>query len=211
MPFVIRRSRGPLWMLAAVGAAMLVAAPAAAAKGAAANAEGCTAQPASLQPFTAWGDSNFYTLVSGGDMESSAGWTFNNGAKIVSGNAPFKVGATQGTKSLSLPSGSSVVTAPICIDSTYPFFRMFARKTGSGFRAALKVETVYTDNKGRLVAKSASSYAGTAGAWALSAPFSIRVKFESQTAAAPVQFRLTAQGGSSWQLDDIYVDPRMRG
>lgn len=215
MPFVTSGSRrGGKALAALIGIALLAAAPAEA-KNAANNPDLCAAQPAFARPFTAFGDSGDYTLVDGGDMESELrGWKLSHGARIVEGNAPFNVGSPTDDHSLSLASGATVQTAPICIDQTYPWLRLFARNTSNiaGVPAELKVDILYTDVKGKTVRKSSGTEVGM-GAWKLSNRLQIKAVFDAAIAdgAAPVVISFTAPSGTSWLLDDIYVDPRARG
>ena len=56
------------------------------------SAKDCT-DGALTQPFKTWGDKAQYKLVGGGAFEPAAtGWTLRGGAKVVSGNEPWKVG-----------------------------------------------------------------------------------------------------------------------
>lgn len=212
VPFVISGSRRRGGMLAAfLGLSLLTAGPAQAA-GTAANPQQCAAQPAFAHPFAAFGDSGSYTLVNGGDMESGlAGWTLAGGATIAEGNAPFNVGSASDHRSLALPTGATVTTAAVCIDKTYPWFRLFARNTGAN-SGKLKVDVLYVDTKGKLVSSGSGSHKGESGVWSLTDTLEINAKFDTAVAggAAPVAFRFTATNGS-WQLDDLYVDPRARG
>jgi hypothetical protein len=213
LPFVISGSRRRGGILAALlGLSLITAGPAHAA-GTAANPMLCTAQPAFDHPFTEFGDFGTYTLLTGGDMESTLdGWTLSPGVAIVEGNAPFNVGGPEDHRSLALQSRATVTTAPMCIDETYPWFRMFVRNTGTR-TAALKVEILYMDTKGKLVTKASGSHTSAPGLWTLSGTLAIKARFDSTVAggAAPVAFRFTARNRSSWQIDDIYVDPRARG
>ena len=81
------------------------------------------------QPFAQFGDKSQYKLVQGGSFESSlADWTLMGGAKVVSGNEPWKVGGSGHGKSLVLPAGSSVITPPACVGLEEPTLRFFAKK-----------------------------------------------------------------------------------
>jgi hypothetical protein len=171
------------------------------------------AQAAAAHPFAAFGDAGTYTLAGGGNFEGAlGGWTLTGGAAIMEGNEPFFLGSRADHRSLALPSGASATTAPVCIDQTYPWFRLLVRnrmpKTGT-----LKIEIVYTDTKGKLVTKGTGNHDGAPGVWSLSDTQEIKAKFDTSVAAgaAPISFRFTAPAGTSWQLDDIYVDPRARG
>ena len=53
---------------------------------------------------------------------------------------------------------------------------------------------------------ASGSHAGAPGIWGLSDALEFNA-----AGAAPVAFRFTAPSGTSWQLDDVYVDPRARG
>jgi hypothetical protein len=211
MPFLTGSTRMTRGLFATALAAGLLAAPAADAKATAANAQSCTPQPATATPFKAFGDPNLYTLIAGGDMESAMrGWTLSGGATVVEGNAPFGVGKPGDHRSLALPGGSKALTATICIDPTYPWARMSARKRAAG--GALSADVVYTDTKGRLVTKDAGSYNAPVGVWTLTDPFPIRAKLDESVAggAAPIALLLSVPAGTAWQVDDVYVDPRMR-
>jgi hypothetical protein len=202
----INRLRGALAAVVA-GAGLLAAVPAAQAKDAAAAA--CTPQPAAATPFAAWDDFGIYTLVAGGDMESGlAGWTTTGTAHVIEGNEPFQVGGETDHLALALAPGDSATSAPICIDDTYPWFRFFARNT-SGHKGKLKVEVLYTDSRGRARAEGTGDYATSESAWRPSDTLGIPVEFEHAGETVVVSFRFTAL--SSFELDDVYVDPMARG
>jgi hypothetical protein len=200
--------------VALAGLALLAAAPAAqAAVTAPTDAPAaCTPQSAFGRPFTPWDDGGLYTLVSGGDFEGDlAGWALTGAARMDEGNEPFQVGGAADQRSLVLGSGDSVTTAPICIDDTYPWFRFFARNT-SAHRATLKVEVLYTDVRGRLRDEGTGDYSTRADGWQPTGSLGIDVDWERiHGGAVPVSFRFTADSGSSWLVDDVYVDPMARG
>lgn len=190
---------------------LLGAVPAAQAARATALTTNCTTQPASLHPFARWNDFGFYTLVSGGNAEGAlTDWTLA-GARVVEGNEPFQVGGPADHRSIALTGGASVTTAPICIDSTYPWFRFFARNT-SGRPAVLKVDILYTDTKGKVRDAGTGDYSSANGAWVATGSLGIAVAWQALPAGSslPVMFRFSAAGNASWQLDDVYVDPFAR-
>src|SRR3954471_14402455 len=83
--------------LTLAAAAALALLPAAGASAALIDTSDCDGAHLS-QPFSQWGDSNFYKLAPGGDFEGSlAGWTFAGGAKKVAGSESYHV--TGGTGS----------------------------------------------------------------------------------------------------------------
>ena len=129
-----------------------------------------------------------------------------------SGNEPWKIGGGSHTNSLELPPGSSAITAPICIDETYPYFRLFAKNAGTG-KSALKIDVLFYDSKGNVVTAKPYGYITTSTAWQPTGTVKISVFTPKTTvAAAPVGFRFTPMGPTArYQIDDVYVDPWARG
>lgn len=96
------------------------------------------------QAFLDWGDDDFYVLAGGGDFESELdGWTLRGGAEAVSGGNVLRPQSSG--HALSLPEGSSAVTAPICVTRDNPVARMFS-KTTSGL-GLLRVQVIYLDHE----------------------------------------------------------------
>src|SRR5687768_6423400 len=81
------------------------------------------------QPFSPWGDFNFYELAPNGTLESTNGWTLTGGAKLVKGSEPFAVTGRLGQYSLSIPAGATATSPAMCIDDARPTFRFFGRAT----------------------------------------------------------------------------------
>jgi hypothetical protein len=212
MPIIIsgRKHRGRV-LVAALGVAALFATPAQAAG--VANPYDCAPQATLAQSFSAWSDYNLYTPVrNAGVEEGAAGWTLSGGATVVPGNEPWKIGGAWHRNALDLPGGSSAITAPLCIDETYPHFRLFARNTGA-LRSALKIEVLYFDSKGNIKETKPYDYRTFSNAWQPTGMVGINV-FTSKTtvAAAPVAFRFTPiSNDGHFQIDDVYVDPWARG
>jgi hypothetical protein len=200
-------------LAAATGLALLAVVPAAHAAGVATNPLGCTPKPALMKAFAPWADGGDYTLAPGGNFETAlSGWMLGSGAHVVAGNEPFYVGTANDHASLALPAGSSAISAPICIDDTYPWFRLFARNTGDP-KSTLKVDVLYLDAKGNLKARASGDYTASSTAWTPTGTMKIDLAFDptSVGGAAPVAFRFTPQGkGGNWQIDDVYVDPYRR-
>jgi hypothetical protein len=195
----LRLRRGGI-AAAVAGAVALLAVPAA-------NAA-CTPQPANAHPFASFGDAGVYTLVAGGDFEGDlSAWTLTGGAQVVADNDPF---LADGAAAVTLGPGDSLTTAPICIDDTYPWFRFFAENLSRG-KGKLKIEILYTDLKGKARAKNADDYATSDAGWKPSDTVGIDVDWDHAGDTVPVQFRFTAQPTSSFELDDVYVDPMARG
>jgi hypothetical protein len=185
--------------LAAI-ASLAVAAPASA-------SSGCSAPPVS-SAFLPWGDLNDYFLAQGGDFESTSGWTFSGGAKLVSGSEPYVATGRLGKTSLSMPTGSVALSPVLCLTPDNPLIRFFA-KAPQGSAAALKGEAV--------VSKPASQVIGLGTVrgtllWSAAKPMASGVNDVLWDADKKVslQVRFTADSGS-WQIDDLFVDPQKRG
>ena len=213
MPFSIRtsRRRGTLLGLVGVLAACCAVTPAARAA-TISNPYSCTTAGQTLsQIFAPFGDTAYYTPVSNSGLENGlGGWTLGGGAAVVADNEPWYVGGA-GTHALDLPNGSSAVTAPICIDPTYPYFRFFAKNVNAN-GANLQVEVLSYDNTGRVQKTQAVYDTSSAAGWQATGKFNITV-FSGTivTGAAPVAFRFVPMGKSAhFRIDDVYVDPWSR-
>jgi hypothetical protein len=196
---------------ATLAAAALVALPGSALAGKAAAQPGCTGSLS--QPFKPWGDSAYYTLTPGGDFETAlSGWTLTGGAVVTSGSETFAATGALGAKSLSVPVGSTALSAPVCVDPTRETFRFFARSNSTAVASMLKVEILYprkNGSKGTMLGGLLST-ANVAG-WQVSPIYSnsTNLALLSGLTNPPIQYRFTAINGG-WQVDDIFVDPRMR-
>lgn len=217
MPFITRGSRrGRVAAITSLG--LLALAPAAQAADAADAPIACVPTPKLSQPFMQFGDLAAYTLAPGGDFESTPStWKLSEGAGIIAGNQPYDIGAA-GSSSLSLPSGGSARSTPICVDETYTSFRMFARNTGR-LGSALKVVVIYvnpdgsarqveTDDDTPTAIRTAEYYKASASAWAPTA--SMKIDPTLNVGGALVAFKLKARDGGDWNIDDVYVDPYAR-
>jgi hypothetical protein len=213
MPFIIDGRRGGKIIAALISALALSATPAVAATATStvSTAPGCTT-PTS-QAFLFANDKKDYVLAPGGNLESSlSGWSLTGGAATVAGSAPAVTGAPAGGKSLLIPSGGSVTSAPMCVGAHSPFFRFQTRNTGTP--GSLKVEVLYLDGPkftGEREAGTISAGATWAPTNRLSLSQGIMGVNGSSTSQATVAFRFTPVGtGGRWQVDDLYVDPYRR-
>lgn len=162
---------------------------------------GCPAI-ATTQAFAAWQDSADYFLAPNGGFEAgTAGWSLDGGAAAVAGNQPFAAGGS----ALGLPAGSSATTATICVGAEHRTMRFFANAAPG---AKLRVEVSYAKRGGAQKSVKLGTVNGT-GAWA---PTDVLPMVVNEIAgdfdnALPVTLRFAPQGGSSWTIDDVYVDP----
>jgi hypothetical protein len=162
------------------------------------------------QPFLPWHDARHYFLLPGGDLESSVGWTFSNGARLSDVNEPFYAHDTADRRSLYLPSGASARSATTCVDSDEPTMRFFVRNAGSPL-SLLAVEARIRTTVLGVTAETTLplGVVGTAESWQPSLPVLFTLSANQLLGGtSTVDFRFTALGlGGKWQVDDVYVDP----
>jgi hypothetical protein len=157
------------------------------------------------QPFEALKDSNYYTLVEGGEFKSAEeGWTLTNGAQIVQGTGP------EGTSSLDLPSGAEAVSPSVCVTLLYPTARMYVQNVEGGGGVAVSV--AYTGTKTEEKPQNVGQIHGQHGEWTLSNPFNVQPQIAGHNEETrQVRFYFTAGGkNNDYRLHGLYVDPRMR-
>jgi hypothetical protein len=200
----IVRAAGAAFTVAAISAA--VSAPAQA--GVLTKSATDCGDPAISQAYKPWSDPSSYKLVD--DFESGAdGWTLSGGAKVVAGDATPKIGAAGERYSLALPAGSVAVSPPVCVGLNEPTLRAFARKN-SGL---LSTMSVWVDVQTSLnVWVTLPIGVDLGGGWHPTLPMLVVANLlpllpPDQTA---VRFRFAPLLGGSWQIDDVYVDPRGR-
>jgi len=176
-----------------------------------ASAHACPYKDAK-QVFSPWGDSSSYVLAPDGGFEAGgSGWSLSGGAAVVSGNESFFLNSASDTKSLSLPTGSSAVSPPICMSIDTPHFRLLARNTGNP-SSTLRVEATYP-LLGLVRTKTLST--ATAGpSWAPAQQMSTVLTLSTIVGTlipSAIQIRITPVGsGGNWQVDDLYIDPFAR-
>jgi hypothetical protein len=160
----------------------------------------------SAQLLSQFGDSAYYSPLSGGTFEgSTAGWFFND-ASVVSGNEPYYVVNSSDSNSLNLSPGGLAVSPSFCLDSGWPSFRFFAQSSGSSW-GSLVVAVRWTDSQGNsgqaLVSfLSASRYSS----WTLTPSLGLGSALASgATVSAQIVFYATP--GASWNVDDVLLDP----
>jgi len=160
--------------------------------------------------FAPWGDRHDYTLTPDGGLESGGdGWTLDDGAAVVEGNETFQVGGAADHQSLSLPAGSSATTPSFCVSKKEDTVRLFVR-TNSGRNARLKVEVLYTDVvRGKDSERIARLQADRR--WDATDRLEIELpRARGRLYTANVALRFTPLDDDGFQVDDVYVDPRLR-
>jgi hypothetical protein len=212
MPYVIRRPHKRAMALAAACFALLAAAhpsPAAAEMGLPGSTAACPI-PLSSQVFAPLGDSSYYAPVPGGTFEGDvAGWSLN-GASVVSGNEPWNVGGSGDSHSLSIASGGTAVTAPVCINSLFPSWRFFALAAdgdqGTTLRVAARVSQFGRTFDVPVASLNGSSYTSWTPTSSLPLGSVLPPGFN-----VTVRFVFTADSnGGAWTIDDTYLDPYAR-
>ncbi len=205
MPLNAALRRAATACAAAITATALLSASAAASV--APPGGGCPAQP-TVKPFIPWQDAADYVLAPDGGFEHGAGsWELSEGATVVAGNEPFRVGGAGDKRSLQLAHGAVATTASFCIGVEHISMRFFVRGPQKG---NLKVEALYTKASGKQKSVKLEKLKN-GGAWAPSdiVPMQVNTLAGAFGNAMPVQLRFSAKG--SWQIDDVYVDPFVRG
>jgi hypothetical protein len=167
--------------------------------------------------FSSWKDTALYTLAPNGDFEEGGtGWTFAGAARLVSDNPNRIVYQAGDTTSLELADGASATSPPICVSSGYPTVRMFAntvrRSSLSG--STLQVEVLYTDaTRGGQAIKKLGT-APDEKSWDAARKMSVAQGqlniMPDSNGSTYVRFRFTPLYGTTWRIDDLYVDPRFR-
>ncbi|HEY1523490.1 MAG TPA: hypothetical protein VGF70_10805 [Solirubrobacteraceae bacterium] len=149
------------------------------------------------QPFAAFGDSNSYTLIPGGDFQA--------------GSFPWLMtgGASSGNGSLSLPAGSSAISPANCTSIYHPTARLFVRNTGSP-SSHLIVQALYPGLLGGVQTATIGDITGSS-TWSPSPAMSIQGQNLLATLSLSktvIAFRFVpADGSGSWSIDGVYLDP----
>lgn len=167
------------------------------------------------QPFLSFDDERDYVLAPGGSFEDSslAGWSLEGGAGVAAGNEPFNVRGLSDSNSLVLPAGASATSATMCVDLHWPTLRFVARQTGEK-DAELEVEVLYpeADEKHATWHGAKKFKAKRKDGWRLTEDVKLSPDRGGKFAGGrPVALRFTnTSDQGSWQIDNVYVDPRCR-
>lgn len=179
----------------------------------AASAQACSYSGA-RQVFKPWGDQHEYVLAPNGGFESGAsGWSLAGGAGVVAENETFHLNSGSDGQSLSLPTGSSAVSAPLCMSINTPVFRLLARNSGDP-SSTLRVEATYNVLGLGLLHTTVSNSVSAGQDWVPTqemSPFLGLSTVLGTVVPTYIQVRITPVGpGGAWQVDDLFVDPFSR-
>jgi hypothetical protein len=200
-------------MFAATVAALAVTAPSAQAGVLVKTTNDCNTGAAE-QPFTQWSDGNDYVLAPGGAFEDGApGWTLS-GASVVDGNEPWQVHGDGGSSSLKIPAGRSATSSTMCVGLEDPTLRFFAKSTSTsllGSLSTLAVEVQFETSVGAVVSVPIGVVL-PGSKWQPTPQYLVLANLLPLLPGehTPIRFKFTAIGGSTWQIDDVFVDPRSR-
>lgn len=133
-----------------------------------------------------------------------AGWDLD-GAELVADNEPWYVHGGDTPAALRLRTGDRATTPPICVSLEHPTMRFFARNSG-GIVGSLTVEVVLDGGLALPVGVLLGLLEDED--WGPSSPLPVVANLIDDE----VRFRFSAGGiGSSWVIDDVYVDPYKKG
>lgn len=159
----------------------------------------CGNQPES-QPFAAYSDYHYYTLVPGGNfLPGGVQWLTSGGASVAAG-------------AMSLPAGSSATSPVSCTSIFEPTARLFVRNTGSP-SSHLIVQARYPGLLGGVDTATIGNLTGSSG-WTPSPAMPLTVENLLATLSldrTTIAFRFIPSGaGGDWSIDNVYLDPYMR-
>jgi hypothetical protein len=153
------------------------------------------------QPFSALGDSHYYTLAPGGDFTDATGWQLSGGASVL------PTGQADGTPGgvLDLPSKAQATSPVMCITSDYPTSRLHVRNIKGSEGVFFYVS--YLQNGKWTAPKNTGQFHGAQTAWTLSNPMNVQPL--NTPGWQQVRFTFVSGGTTSrFQVDDFWVDPR---
>jgi hypothetical protein len=158
--------------------------------------------PAISQAFALLGDTNYYTLAPGesADNFDGSGWTLSGGASLTT--TQLADGSTG--QVLNLPSGSSAISPPMCINATMPTARTMVRDVVGSEGVFVSVN--YPGQSGW---KNTGQVHGQQSNWTASG--SVNIQTGNLAGWQLGQFEFVAGGNpnnpSDFQVYNFYVDP----
>ena len=178
----------------------------------AASSKTCST-PLIENPFARFGDSRNYVMAPNGSFEdaSLSGWQLSGSGRRVTDPDDIDLGANDGAGMLSLPQKATAISPTMCVDLDYPTFRVLTKAKGQG---EFLIEVVYPDSGKpewvELAKFDGKQFQNVGASWRLTSDMDMKPDLGGSKAGfRRVAFRLTALSGS-WNVDDLYVDPRRR-
>jgi hypothetical protein len=172
----------------------------------------CTATDSS-QVFLRWLDLASYQPAPDGGFEAGAkGWDLA-GAATVAGNEPYDVGGAADDTALRVPAGGSATSPAFCVGIEHPTARFFAKRVGGSLLSTLRVDVQFLEASGRTRFLPIGVVALNGGSWQPTLPMLLVANLLPVLPGdhTPVALRFVPQGGGSWLVDDVYVDPFKHG
>lgn len=191
--------------LAAVLLLAAFAAPAPASAGLLTTGTATECDPNTAQVFRPWGDSAYYRLAPGGSFDSGPSWSLAGGARLVTGNEPYKL--TAGTRSLYLPAGSTATSPAMCFGWGDWHARFMVRNPGAAGR--LEVDILVRSLLGVVSVLDGGTIRAD-GTWDPSPEMSALLTNLGGllSLTKSISFRLQAKGtGAQFQVDSVFLDP----
>ncbi len=165
------------------------------------------ASPLLSQPFTAWGDSAYYTLAPGQSPGSftGGGWLLFDGAHLTSAiQSDGRTGQV-----LDLPGGSLAVSPPMCVDSGYPTARTMIHNISGG--GAVAVFVTYAGASGWGKARNGGNAHGRGLSWRLSDRINLQPSHAPGWQLLRVALAPSDGPDDHFQLYNLFVDPYAKG
>jgi len=154
------------------------------------------------QVFQPWGDTSLYAPLQDSSFEAGApSWTLNTKASVVSGDSNPLLGVA-GSRSVEITGGGSAKSPSMCVDATTPSIRFFVRRTSGTGNLAI-TGTLQSGPISGLIVK-VGTVTGT-GSWTPSPVLALPASM--LTGSLTARFVFTADQGSTYRIDDVYIDP----
>jgi hypothetical protein len=172
----------------------------------------CPTAP-TIKAFAAFGDSADYSLAPNGAFESGAGGWALSGASVTGGNESYYVHGASDAKSLSLKATGQAVSPAFCVSTANPTFRFFAKRT-SGTWGVLNVKLRWTGDNGQTNETVVGSVTASDMSWHPTQVFSLSSVLGLWDSSQVTSARLVLDPedyGGDWSIDDVYIDPYVRG
>jgi hypothetical protein len=165
--------------------------------------------PTPTQAFSQFGDSSAYAEMQNGGFENgSTGWALTGHARVESGNEPYDIsGDPSDGNSLLLPAGSSATSGTVCFALGDWHLRFMMKRLSKG--GGLHVQVIVPSLVGSLLTVLDGGTVNGSGAWTPSPRLDLLLtNVGGLLGTKAVAFKFTPTGpGTSYQIDDVYLDP----